>query len=87
MGDPNHDRVAAGSASSNFEDESSGPDGGRQGLIAVLVAWTRGFVWVGVFKGLGVMLPTLQDQFGMKASIMGSVSVLFVAAEGIIGNF
>ena len=67
-------------------DLSSVPDGGRRGWIAVLAMFARNMVWVGVSKGLGVMLPTLQVQFASETWILGWITAMVFAMCGVIGT-
>ena len=56
-------------------------DGGIQGWIAVLGLFTCYVASVGVTKGLGMMLPTLQEQLVTSTWLIGRM-VAFVAAGG-----
>ena len=62
-------------------------DGGTAGRIAVLTFWTDCFVWVGIVKGLGVMLPTLQTQFETKTWIIGWMIATTVGVSGLTGRY
>ncbi|XP_038066813.1 monocarboxylate transporter 12-like [Patiria miniata] len=68
--------------------KSSPPvDGGKVAWIAGLALWTRNFMWPGVLKGLGIMLPTIQDQLGAATWTMGWISSLITVVAGISGVF
>ena len=58
-------------SSDNTRKEIQGQDGGFPGWIAVLSLWTTSLIWTGLFKGLGIMLPTLQQQFGTNTAVIG----------------
>ena len=72
-------------ASRVIMDELCGQDDGWLAWIAVLAMWTRGVVWPGVTKGLGVMLPSLQDQFGTNAATMGLITSAIFATSQFTG--
>ena len=63
------------------------PDGGRPGWIAVLALWSINFVWVGVTKGLGMMLPIVQDQLNTQTWIIGWITAAVVATGGLVCKF
>ncbi|XP_071795981.1 monocarboxylate transporter 12-like [Asterias amurensis] len=46
-------------------------DGGLHGWIAVLGLFTSKVAWCNLVKGLGMMLPTLQEQFGTSTWLIG----------------
>ena len=45
-------------------------DGGRRGLVAVLALWSRHLAWVGAAKGLGIMLPVVQEQMDIRTWVI-----------------
>ncbi len=57
-------------------------DGGISGWISVLATWMLYAVWTIVVKGLAVMLPTLQEQFGTTTSLIGWVVATTGTAMG-----
>ena len=61
-------------------------EGGRAGLVAILTMWTRGVLRVGILKGLGLMLPVLQDQFATKTWVIGWIVAMVVAFGGVGGK-
>ena len=63
-----------------------GPDGGRSGLVAVLALWTKNLLEIGITKGLGIMLPTLQEQLATQMWIIGWITSMITATSGIIGK-
>ena len=56
-------------------------DGGLHGWIAVLGLFTSKLAWNILLKGLGMMLPTLQEQFDTSTWLIGWM-VAFVNAGG-----
>ncbi len=68
-------------------DEDSGKEGGRSGWIAVFSLWMQAFIWTGSFKGLGLMLPILQQQFNTNAAIIGWMVGMIGAMIGFVGKF
>ncbi|XP_038044229.1 monocarboxylate transporter 12-like [Patiria miniata] len=64
---------------SQIQDEAS-----SMGWVAVLTMWTRGVIRVAMLKGLGMMLPTLQDQFGTTTWAIGWMTSLIVAVGGLV---
>ena len=46
-------------------------DGGRNGWLAVMGLFSTWMVWIGLIKGLAVMLPTLQEQFNASTWLVG----------------
>ena len=58
-------------------------EGGRAGLVAILTLWTRGVLRVGILKGLGLMLPVLQDQFVTKTWVIGWIVSTIIAFSGV----
>lgn len=62
------------------------PDGGWPGWVAVLSVWTKGFILVGILKGLGILMQTLQEEFGVQTWILGWISSLLLTTIGLIGN-
>ncbi|XP_038044230.1 monocarboxylate transporter 11-like [Patiria miniata] len=74
---------------SQIQDEASSikpsePDRAQAGWVAVLTMWTRGVIRVAMLKGLGMMLPTLQDQFGTTTWAIGWMTSLIVAVGGLV---
>ncbi|XP_038055875.1 monocarboxylate transporter 12-like [Patiria miniata] len=67
--------------------EATGPDGGLMGWIAVLAWWTNNFMWVGITKGLGIMLPTLKQQLVSQTWIIGWIVALVIAMFGFVAPF
>ena len=65
----------------------SEPGVGRAGWIAVLTLWVRAVVWMWILKGIGIMLPTIQEQFDSTTWVMGWISSLFIVVSGFIGNY
>ncbi|XP_038076752.1 monocarboxylate transporter 13-like [Patiria miniata] len=65
----------------------TGKAGGWAGPVAVLTMWTYCFMSTGVIKALGVMLPTLRDQFETKSWVIGWITSMVVAMSGFIGPF
>ena len=57
-------------------------DGGRRGWIAILGLRCRNFVWVVVTKGLGIMLPTIQEQLYTQTWVIGWITA---GTSGVIG--
>ena len=62
-------------------------DGGRRGWIAVLGLWCRNFVWVVVAKGLGLMLPTVQEQLYTQTWVVGWITAMVTVAIGLVCKF
>ncbi|XP_038078412.1 monocarboxylate transporter 12-like [Patiria miniata] len=62
-------------------------DGGFQGWIAVLTLLVRNMIWIGITKGLGVMLPTLQDQLASDTWVFGWIVAMVIAVSGVIAPF
>ena len=56
-------------------------DGGLHGWIALLGLLTTKVAWCNLVKGLGMMLPTLQEQFVTSTWLIGWM-VAFVNAGG-----
>ena len=63
------------------------PDGGRRGWIAVLTLWTSNAIWVGITKGLGIMLPTLRHQLDTQTWIIGWITSMVVVMTGVMGKY
>ena len=57
------------------------------GCFLVLLAFTSNFLWGGVFKILGLMLPTLRDQLDTEIWILGTMVSIAVATIDITGRF
>ena len=68
------------------KDTTTDKTSGLVGKLAVLTLWYYGVVWVGVVKGLGVMLPTLQTQFETNAGILGWLIAMIGCIGGIAGE-
>ncbi|XP_071795982.1 monocarboxylate transporter 12-like [Asterias amurensis] len=60
-------------------------DGGLHGWIAVLCLFTAKIAWAVLVKGLGMMLPTLQEQFVTSTWLIGWM-VAFVNAGGFFAG-
>ena len=58
-------------------------DGGRAGWILVLTWWLTAVIWITIGKGLGIMLPTLQQQLDADTWIMGWTVSMSIAASGL----
>ena len=71
-------------SSDNARKEIQGQDGGFPGWIAVLSLWTTSLIWTGIFKGLGIMLPTLQQQFGTNTAVIGWMIGMVGTMSGLI---
>ena len=54
-------------------------DGGLHGWVAVLGLFTSKVAWTVLLKGLGMLLPTLQEQFDTSTWLIGWL-VAFVHA-------
>ncbi|XP_071801418.1 monocarboxylate transporter 12-like [Asterias amurensis] len=67
--------------------ELPGQDGGLYGWVAVLTAWSVTLIWTVFFKGLGIMLPTLQEQFGTTTTLTGWVIAAICTTAGAGGIF
>ena len=67
-------------------DKTGEQDGGWPGRIAVVSVWTKGFIWVAILKGLGILLPTFQEEFLVQTWILGWMSSLLLATIGLTGN-
>ena len=61
-------------------------DGGLYGWVAVLTAWAVILIGTVLFKGLGIMLTTLQAQFGTTTTLTGWVFTAAGITAGVIGN-
>ena len=61
-------------------------NGGVTGWVAVLTLFTLNVSSVGVTKGLGVLLMTLEDQLVSKSWILGWIVAVSVAISGITGK-
>ena len=46
-------------------------DGGRIGWLGVTGLFSVWVVWIGMIKGLALMLPTLQEQFNASTWLVG----------------
>ncbi|XP_022100272.1 monocarboxylate transporter 11-like isoform X2 [Acanthaster planci] len=64
-----------------------GPDGGRCGQVAVLTLWTKNLMEIGITKGLGIMLPTLQQQLTTQMWIIGWITSMITATSGFMALF
>ena len=62
-------------------------DGGHHGWIAVLGLFTCCVAWIGMLKGLGMMLPTLQEQFVTSTWLIGWMVAFVEAGAAISGKF
>ncbi|XP_071795973.1 monocarboxylate transporter 6-like [Asterias amurensis] len=60
-------------------------DGGLHGWIAVLGSFTSKIAWCNLVKGLGMMLPTLQEQFDTSTWLIGWM-VAFVHSGAFISG-
>ena len=71
--------------------ERAGADGGGDGRkgrwTAVLALWVRSFVFSGLPKCLGLMLPTLQEQFQTQAWVLGGITAQITVFAGLSGNY
>ncbi|XP_071795926.1 monocarboxylate transporter 12-like [Asterias amurensis] len=61
-------------------------DGGHHGWIAVLGLFTCCVAWIGILKGLGMMLPTLQEQFVTSTWLIGWMVAFVEAGAAISGT-
>ncbi len=61
-------------------------DGGLYGWVAVLTGWTVNVIWALFLKGLGIMLSTLQEQFGITTALTGWIIAATGITSGMIGN-
>ena len=59
--------------------------GSRPGWSAVLCLHVSWLVWSGLVKSLGVMLPTLQEQFATQSWLIGWLVAIVNAVANIIG--
>ncbi|XP_071791115.1 monocarboxylate transporter 12-like isoform X2 [Asterias amurensis] len=59
----------------------------RSGWLAVLALWTQTFVYIGIVKGVGIMLPTLRYQFQTQTWVIGWMAALILATSGLVGPF
>ena len=66
-------------------DDSGVQEFNADGCFLVLLAFTSNFLWGGVFKILGLMLPTLRDQLDTEIWILGTMVSISVAAIEITG--
>ncbi|XP_022098073.1 monocarboxylate transporter 12-like [Acanthaster planci] len=62
-------------------------DGGVTGWIAVLTLFTLNMSGIGVTKGFGVLLLTLQDQLASATWILGWIAAMAIATSGISALF
>ena len=67
------------------ESGSSAPDAGWSWMV-LLGAHISFFLWEGLCKGLGVLLPTLTEQFDTETWPVGWAIGLMLAARGISGK-
>ena len=61
--------------------------GGKGRWTAVLALWVRCFVFSGLPKCLGLMLPTLQEQFRTQAWVLGGITAQITVFAGLSGNY
>ena len=80
-------RRKSSEVSENVSEEQPEQDGGRPGWIAGFTMWLVYFIWSGFIKGLGIMLPTLQQQFGTSTSIIGWIIAMLFTMSGLICKF
>ena len=66
--------------------ELPGQDGGLYGWVAVFTAWTVTLIWAVFVKGLGIMLPSLQEQFETTTALTGWVIAAICTTTGAGGN-
>ena len=85
MNDQQADRPVLGGINGDTAGNLPGPDGGWPGWAAVLAMWARTFAWMGIVKGVGVMLPTLQQQFDTETWIIGWITSMLFTVSGLIG--
>ncbi|XP_038056042.1 monocarboxylate transporter 11-like [Patiria miniata] len=84
------DTEASQSESSDIQENTSPvrspePDAGhRGGWVSLLTMWTRGVTRMAILKGLGMMLPTLQDQFGTTTWVIGWMTSLMIGMGGLV---
>lgn len=62
-------------------------DGGRNGWIAVIVAFITWFFWIGTTKGLAIMLPSLQVQFNTSTWLIGWMVAIIDATATLVGKY
>ena len=62
-------------------------DGGRRGLVAVLALWSRHLAWVGATKGLGIMLPVVQEQMDTQTWVIGWITAGIPAVGGLVCEY
>ena len=67
-------------------DSMSRPERSRSQWVTVLTLWSNNFIWVGIIKGLGIMLPTLQQQLTTQTWIIGWITAMVVATGGFVGK-
>ncbi|XP_071800510.1 monocarboxylate transporter 12-like [Asterias amurensis] len=67
--------------------ELPGKDGGLYGWVAVLTTWAVMLISTFLFKGLGIMLTTLQEQFGTTTTLTGWVFAATGITAGVIAPF
>ncbi len=58
----------------------------RQGWYAVLCLHVTWLLWAGVIKGLGVMLPTLMEQFTAQTWLIGWMIAIAVGVADVTGR-
>ena len=61
--------------------------GGKGRWTAVLALWVRSFVFHGLLTCLGLMLPTLQEQFQTQAWVLGGITAQVNVFAGLSGNY
>ena len=61
-------------------------DGGLHGWIAVLGLFTSKVAWIVLLKGLGMMLPTLQEQFVTSTWLIGWMLAFVDAGTHLSGK-
>ncbi|XP_033636135.1 monocarboxylate transporter 12-like [Asterias rubens] len=62
-------------------------DGGLLGWFAVLGLFSSWIAWIGLIKGLAVMLPTLQEQFNASTWLVGWMIAIIDASMQISALF
>ena len=57
-----------------------------RGCFLILMYFTYAMIWEGVYKSLGVLLPTLRDQFTTQTWIIGIVTSVLGVSSSISGR-
>ena len=57
-----------------------------RGSFIVLMSITYNLIWGGVYKSLGVLLPTLRDQFTTHTWVIGIVASLMSCGTALSGR-